>query len=264
MRSKRDVILRMARGGSSLLIPPIVNPWRMPGLLRSARGYVRVLKNARRYSRMAGGVLQGLRLRPSLGDAVQPAGIADPHYFYQDTWALRKIAEKRPDVHVDAGSRLDGFGAQATVLTRVVFVDIRVPSCVLPDLMAVSGDLTHLPFRTRAIDSLSCLHVIEHVGLGRYGDTVSPAGPERAAAELMRVLAPGGDLYLGTPVGREAVHFDSHRVFAPATIVALFGKLELVDFCGVDDAGEFHPWGRMDEFDSCLYGCGLFHFRKPC
>lgn len=249
--------------GANLVLPPLVNPWRISQLVRSARRYLHFLGNARRYEQISGGKTRVLRVSPSLGEAVQSVGLTDPHYFYQDTWALRKIAAKRPGLHVDIGSRLDGFAAHVTALTRVVFVDIRIPRCELPDFVPVSGDLTRLPFRANAIGSLSCLHVIEHVGLGRYGDPLFPEGSQYAAAELARVLAPGGDLYIGTPIGREAVYFDAHRVFDPATVLRLFETLQLVEFCGVDDAGDFHPSAALEEFAGYAYGCGLFHFRKP-
>ena len=80
-------------------------------------------------------------------------------------------------------------------------------------------------FATGSVDSLSCLHTIEHVGLGRYGDPVDPEGWVVAVRELARILAPGGRLYLGTPIGRERVCFNSERVFSPKTILeALSGS----------------------------------------
>ena len=48
----------------------------------------------------------------------------DPHYFNQDVWAARRIAEAVPERHVDVGSRVDLVGL-LTALTDVVFVDIR-------------------------------------------------------------------------------------------------------------------------------------------
>lgn len=42
---------------------------------------------------------------------------------------------------------------------------------------------------------------------------LDPAGHEKAANELTRVLKPGGTLYIGTPVGQERVCFDAHRLW---------------------------------------------------
>src|SRR5262249_34943075 len=119
-----------------------------------------------------------------------------------------------------------------------------------------------LPFADGGIPSLSCLHVIEHIGLGRYGDPLDPSGAERAAKELQRVLAPGGRLYLSTPVGRERVCFNAHRVFAPDTIVRIFSDLKPPHFAYVDDDGALHTSAAPDDARSLDYGCGLFRFAK--
>ena len=99
-----------------------------------------------------------------------------------------------------------------------VFVDYRPLRAIMQGFQPIGGDLTRLPFATHSISSLSCLHVIEHIGLGRYGDPIDPLGTAKAAAELERVLRPNGRLLLTTPVGRERVQFNAHRIFAPATI----------------------------------------------
>jgi SAM-dependent methyltransferase len=121
-----------------------------------------------------------------------------------------------------------------------------------------------MPFDDDSVPSLSSLHVIEHIGLGRYGDTVDPNGYLKAAAELCRVLAPGGRLLLGTPVGRERVCFDAHRVFDPETIVQAFEELVLAEFLLIDDAGRGVIAGAsFEQARRCEYGCGLFVFEKP-
>src|SRR5205807_5995192 len=69
-------------------------------------------------------------------------------------------------------------------------------------LPILEGDILALPFRDQSVVSLSCLHVVEHVGLGRYGDGLNPEGTQQALAELQRVLAVEGNLFLSLPVGR--------------------------------------------------------------
>jgi hypothetical protein len=103
---------------------------------------------------------------------------------------------------------------------------------------------------------------LEHIGLGRYGDELSPQGSEDAARELARILAPGGNLYLGVPVGRERVEFNAHRIFNPLTVLGFFRGLELVDFAAVDDNDCFVSKPSPSDFNNSDYACGLYHFVK--
>ena len=166
--------------------------------------------------------------------------------------------------HVDVGSRLDGFVAHVLPFCRVTYVDIRTQEVDADGLTMREGSILAMPYATNSVSSLSCLHVIEHIGLGRYGDEVNPDGHLEAAAELARVLAPGGVLLIGTPVGRERVCFDAHGVFHPRSIVEAFSALELESFALIDDRGNGVDRGAtMEQAASCDYGCGLFVFRKP-
>lgn len=101
---------------------------------------------------------------------------------------------------------------------KTIFVDYRPLRARLSNLVPLGGDIIRLPFRTGSVTSLSCLHVLEHVGLGRYGDPINPDGSRLAARELQRVLKPGGTLFLSVPVGRERVCFNAHRVFSSNTL----------------------------------------------
>ena len=65
----------------------------------------------------------------------------------------------------------------------------------------------------------------EHIGLGRYGDPLDPLGTRKAAAELQRVLAPGGQLLFSLPVGRPRVEFNAHRVHDPHEVASWFDGL---------------------------------------
>ena len=121
-----------------------------------------------------------------------------------------------------------------------------------------------LPYPDNWVNSLSCLHVIEHIGLGRYGDPIDPDGFSKAATELVRVLAPGGSLYFGTPIGKEKLYFDAHRVFSVETIMEIFQNLTLQEFSLINDkARGIIPNASFAEANDCSYGCGLFVFTKP-
>jgi len=183
----------------------------------------------------------------------------DPHYFHQDTWAARRIAERRPARHVDVGSRVDLVGF-LTALTQVTFVDIRPLEVDIDGLQSIAGSVLDLPFDDESLESVSCLHVAEHIGLGRYGDPLDPLGTRKAAAELARVIAPGGQLLFSLPVGRPRVEFNAHRVHDPREVAAWFGGFELIEFAGVDDAGVFRRHRALEDLVGSNYACGMYQF----
>lgn len=232
----------------------------------SARALPLYVGNAFRYSRAN----RRSSLAFSLGesyfltrDRFSSAGPLTEHYFWQDLWAAQQLRDRGVTRHVDVGSRIDGFIAHILPFCSVTYVDVRPLALDWPGFTFRQGLITALPFDDRSIDSLSSLHVIEHIGLGRYGDPVDPDGSWKAAAELQRVLAPGGTLLVGVPVGRERVCFDAHRVFSVDTIVAMFDGLELREFSFVDDRGALQRNASFDEARRADYGCGLFAFTKP-
>lgn len=192
-----------------------------------------------------------------------PGGTVGGHYFLQDVWAAKKIFQSGTKHHVDIGSRIDGFVAHLLPFCSVEYVDIRPIVSPFPELIFKQGSILQLPYPDNSIDSLSCLHVIEHIGLGRYGDPIDPEGHVKAATELCRVLKPGGKLYLGTPIGREAVCFDAHRIFFVETILRIFQDLTLESFDLIDDEGKrIIENADFPSSNENKYGCGLFVLEK--
>jgi hypothetical protein len=232
--------------------------------LRRVPQYLRELKE---YARQAAGTPFDVRtgpLTPTLTDYDAPAGIARGHYFHQDLWAARRIFAARPAIHVDIGSRIDGFAAHVLTFMPITIVDIRPMESPVDGLTFVQGDATKLTsIADGSIPSLSSLHAIEHIGLGRYRDRIDANGWQAAARELTRVLAPGGRLYLSVPIGRERVEFNSHRVFAPATIIGAFAPLQLAAFNAVDDDDALRMNADPMAFAAARFSCGMFEFLKP-
>ncbi len=185
----------------------------------------------------------------------------DPHYFYQGAWAMSRILQARPARHVDIGSEHRWAGL-LSVNVPVLFVDVRPVDVRLPHFESRSGDLLHLPFADNSVMSLSSLHVVEHVGLGRYGDKLDPAGTYKALNELVRVLAPGGRLYLALPVGRPRVCFNAHRIVTPELVLEACAGLDLVEFSCVDDGGQMIENCEPGICENARYACGLFLFGK--
>jgi SAM-dependent methyltransferase len=201
---------------------------------------------------------------PCLDDRTAGTGF-DRHYVYHTAWATRVLARSRPAEHVDVASLLY-FAALASAFVPVRYYEYRPVDLHLPNLSCGQADLTRLPFADRSIASLSCMHVIEHVGLGRYGDALDPDGDLKAMRELGRVLAPGGSLLFVVPVGRPRVQFNAHRIYGFDQVREAFGGLELVEFALVPD--RVHGNGLIcpatkEQSDLQRYGCGCFWFRRP-
>lgn len=150
-------------------------------------------------------------------------------YVLHLAWAARVLAETRPEHHVDIASYIY-FATLVSAFIPTSYYEIRAFHTNLSELACRTADLTDLPFRTGSLRSLSCLHSIEHVGLGRYGDTVNPEGDLLAAAELARVLAPGGNLLIVVPLGVPHLRFNSARIYSHAQVLDLFPTLELQEF----------------------------------
>ncbi len=235
-------------------------------LLRALRGVPAFLRDWRRYRASPGADRLPAplsSLRPALTDRFETAGVASGHYFHQDLWAARKIYQARPSRHIDVGSRVDGFVAHLLTFMPVEVVDVRALESTVDGLRFVQEDATDLSrFADGSLESISSLHAVEHFGLGRYGDLVDPDACFRAMRSLSRVLAPGGRLYFSVPVGAERVEFNSHRIFAPSTILQEFRALRLAGFSAVDDAGKMHHDADPQRFDAAWYACGLFEFTR--
>ena len=232
--------------------------------IRMVRGFVRFrsyFSDWRRYSRMTNAeTLKLVNAVPQLHERTYTTPF-DAHYFYVNGWAMRRIANQPISLHVDIASQTI-FANLLSATVPVLFVDYRPLNASLSGLSTMGGNLLQLPFANGSINSLSCLHVIEHIGLGRYGDPLDPHGTRKATAELIRVLKPGGNLYVATPVGRPRLCFNAHRIHTAQTICNYFSELELIEFSGVDDENNFMEQVHLATFDDCEYACGFFRFAR--
>lgn len=189
----------------------------------------------------------------------------DRHYTYHTAWAARILAETRPAVHVDIASSLS-FICTVSAFVPIRFYDYRPADLRLSNLTCGAADLLSLPFPDRSINSLSCMHVVEHIGLGRYGDPLDPEGDRKAMRELERVLAPEGTLLIVVPVGRPRVCFNAHRIYSFHQVREAFGNLQMRQFALIAEdpaSGGLILSPPLDVVDSQNYGCGCFWFSKP-
>lgn len=237
--------------------------------VRQLRTFARQRREYLRQGEQGGNEFPMGRLYPCLDDVSMEAGVATGHYFHQDLHVARRIFQRSPVRHVDVGSRVDGFVAHVAAYRDIEVFDIRdLPS--LPGITFSKWDAMYDTLPTNYADSVSCLHALEHFGLGRYGDTVDYYGHLKGLENLVQMLQPGGVLYLSVPIGPQRTEFNAHRVLAPRYVLQLAQQhgLSLVGFAYVDDKGDFHGDVTVDEDGlnrhfGCTYGCGIFELQKP-
>lgn len=201
-------------------------------------------------------------LYPCLEDDTVNVGF-DKHYIYHTAWASRRVLASSPKKHIDIGSSLY-FVSMVSSIVPVKHYDFRAPDVYLDKLETGSMDLLNIEYPSNSIKSLSCMHVIEHVGLGRYGDSLNINGDLEAAKELSRVLSLNGLLYIVLPVGgRSKVHFNAHRVYGYEEVLRMFSGLSLVEFSVLTSRSNgILEHIQKDEIDNEYYACGMFIFTK--
>jgi SAM-dependent methyltransferase len=200
---------------------------------------------------------------PCLNDRT-PSTDFDRHYLYHTAWAARLMREIEPKQHIDIGSSLF-FSALVSAFIPVRFLDYRPPVLELSNLKVEHADLLKLPFETNSIESLSCMHVIEHIGLGRYGDPIDYDGDLKAISELKRVVSPGGHLLFVVPIGQARIQFNAHRIYDFAQIRKLFSDFRLKEFSLIPDLqsdGGLIRHASEELSNKQSYGCGCFWFVK--
>ena len=187
----------------------------------------------------------------------------EPHYTYHTAWAARILAKTSPVKHYDISSHTM-FATICSAFVPFEYADIRLSTIQLDGLNIDTADLTKLPYPDASIDSISCMHVTEHIGLGRYGDKIDPEGDKRAMSELVRVVAPKGQLIFVVPVGKPRIVFNAHRIYDFETIKTAFSNFKLKEFTLISTKGEpkLIRNANPDLVKKETWGCGCFHFIK--
>lgn len=234
--------------------------------LASLRRFPRYVSQYKEFQRLGGTITHTYSV---LSDYDEQAGSGSGHYFHQDLLIASFIHNKSPVRHIDIGSRIDGFVAHVASFRKIEVMDVRdLKSTGHDNISFIKANLMNTDSAQSDIaDSISCLHAIEHFGLGRYGDPIDPRGHLKGFNNLVRMLKQGGTLYISFPIGQSnEVHFNAHRVFHPKDILTWFedgNSLRLERFDYVDDAGNLHQ--NVDLYATKLdvaWGCGIYTFKK--
>lgn len=186
----------------------------------------------------------------------------DLHYVYHPAWAARILMQIKPNKHIDISSTLY-FSSIVSAFIPTEFYDYRPANINLTGLKSLKADLNNLPFEDNSIQSLSCMHTIEHVGLGRYGDKIDPNGDIKAINELKRVVAKNGHLLFVVPIGKSKIIFNAHRIYSYKQIMTYFREFTLADFSLISEKLKIIINGASEsQANNEDYGCGCFWFIK--
>ena len=252
----------------SILRPPLRETYKS---LRGLPHFIVYVKNLNRFksSKPRDSSFPLGKTYPCLDDRSDSAGSANGHYFHQDLLVAQKIFSARPSNHLDVGSRVDGFVAHVATFMKIDVLDIRPMKTSAKNISFHNLDLlSDQASSLGTFESVSCLHALEHFGLGRYGDKLDSMGWVKGLQSLKNLTSPGGLLYLSVPIGPQRIEFDAHRVFAVPTLrSALQDGFQVVDFSYVNDEGELVMVELQDFLTDensfgCNYGCGIFVLQR--
>lgn len=233
-------------------------------MLRSILGVARYFRDYFRFKRLYGGPLEFV---PCVHDWYEEAGATKNEYFWQDLLVAQKICAANPKKHVDIGSRVDGFVAHVASFREIEVFDVRPITSVVPGVVFRQADLMQPAASYEGYcDSLSCLHALEHFGLGRYGDPLDPLGFRRGIASMSRMIRRNGVFYLSVPLGSERVEFNANWVFNPITIIdeamkhgLVLGELTLINRSGTS---VLQDMAEITALSEQRYSLGVFVFKK--
>ena len=241
-------------------------------ILRTARSPISTLAVMKDFFKFKSSAGNSSRFRISLLDLYPiahentPTTAFDRHYVYHPAWAARVVKEINPPFHVDISSTLH-FCSILSAFIPVHFYDYRPAELALSDLETKRGDLMALPFENNSVKSISCMHTLEHIGLGRYGDPLDPDGDVKAINELKRVTAKGGSLLIVVPLGIPRIEYNAHRIYSyeKITELVLDDNFSLKEYAYIPQRTEEGPLLRYADKNKGIdasYACGCFWFLK--
>ena len=202
---------------------------------------------------------------PMLGDHKEKSSKVIKHYFNQDLLVASYIFKNSPKKHVDVGSRVDGFVAHVASFRKIEVIDIRNNNFQFKNIIFKKKDINNIDKSLiNYCDSISCLHTLEHFGLGRYGDKIDPEGHIIGFKNLLKILKKNGRLYISFPISNEnKIYFNSERSFHPEEILKWSNNLELLKFDLIADNDKiFHDINLKKIKKKLNYSCGIYVFKK--
>jgi SAM-dependent methyltransferase len=208
-------------------------------------------------------------LYPTLSEGGEEGGTMKGAYFHGDLHVAQQIFEAHPQKHLDIGSRTDGFVAHVASFREIELIDIRPIHTQVKNICFRQADLMNLPEdMLDYCDSISSLHVLEHFGLGRYGDPIDYLGHLKGIENITKILKKGGTFYFSVPMGPQRIEFNEQRVFSLSYLIQILSvNYTIHAFSYVNDKGDLIKNATLTDSAvqsdfSCWYGCAIFTLIK--
>tara|TARA_B100000886_G_scaffold87987_1_gene57930 strand:+ start:910 stop:1776 length:867 start_codon:yes stop_codon:yes gene_type:complete len=206
------------------------------------------------------------------------------HYWFQDIWAAREIAKIAANVKsdpatplnvLDIGSRVEGYimALLSNNSIQVTFGDINIPEfmSLIEDSykpLHLKVDLQDLaPGSLKNYQVISSLHVIEHLGLAKYGDKIDVNGHTRIFSDMYEAAGLGSYFVVSFPYSDQpGIWFNAGRDCDPKEMIAAAkdSRWRVESLAFVNDGWElidFDP-ASNDFFPSARYGCMMMVLKK--
>lgn len=130
---------------------------------------------------------------------------------------------------LDIGCGYSNFPVRlASMGYSVTAVDLQKYTFEHPNLRFVQGDINKLSLGVGKFDIVTCISVLEHVGLDVYGGEVDPRGDRLALKSIHKLLKKRGRLILTMPFGQESRSF-SYRSYSWAQVKDLLAQFKIRD-----------------------------------
>jgi hypothetical protein len=206
---------------------------------------------------------------PILSDRTEQSAVFSEFYFYQDLYIAQRIFKNKPEKHVDIWSRIDGFVAHVATFREIELLDIRPFDKPISNVIFKQADLMELQKNMEDYtDSISSLSVIEHFGLGRYGDKIDKDWHLKGLKSIHKILKKWWKFYFSVPIGTQGIEFNAHRIFSMEYLLKIFkDDYEIEQFSYVDDHWVFHENIQLTEKNiennmNCKFWNGIFELIK--
>ena len=211
------------------------------------RGAVRVLNRFPRTKARLADLLRALLQRVFAPSMVTTERVLEYPFAFQNLGGVTGPV-------LDVGCCYSGMPvALASRGFRVVGVDFSPYPFKHPNFRAVRGDAMRLPFASGTFGGALAISVVEHIGIGHYGDPLVEAGDRVTVSEIARILRPDGRAIVTVPFGKARTD-DVQRVYDPPRLRELLVSFSDVRIeyarsavglwtpCGEDEAASI-DWG---------------------